>query len=85
LRDTQAEELLAPPVLIQDAVGTLSQLLHVRPDEHLAKLDKIAMVLVVDFNDTPWILPSAHSLTIGGDDFLVGADDGEWDLTLSGG
>ena len=53
LRDAHAEQLLRAPLLVQNVVGVLAELLHVRADEHLAKLDKVAVVFIVDLNHTP--------------------------------
>ena len=38
------------------------------------------MLLVVDFNDTPWITTTADFASIGGRDFSVGTNDGKGDL-----
>lgn len=62
----------------------LTQLLHVRTYEHLAELDKVAVVLVIYLDDTPWVRASSYAATVSCPDFLIGADDGEGDLGLSG-
>ena len=77
-----AQQFLASPVLVQYTVSALPQLLHVRPDKHLAEFDKVTMVLVVDFDDTPRVHASADRPTVGCLYLLVGADDGKGDLAL---
>lgn len=58
------------------------QLLHVCANEHLAKLDKIAMCFVVDLDDTPWIRATAHLAAIWTAYERIGPDDSERDFAL---
>jgi len=58
----------------------LPQLLHVRADEHLAQLDEIAVLLVVDFNHTPRVSATPDRAPIACVNFAVRAYDGEGDL-----
>jgi hypothetical protein len=58
----------------------LPQFLHVRADEHLAQLDEIAVLLVVDFNHTPRVRATTDGAPIACVDFAVRAYDGEGDL-----
>lgn len=55
LGNTHAKEFLCPPIFVQHVVGVLPELLHVRPDKHLAELNEVTMFLVVNFNNTPGI------------------------------
>lgn len=80
LRDAHAGQLLGTPVLVELVVSVLPELLHVRPDQHLAQLDKVAMVLIVDLDHTPGVDTAADFASVRGRDDLVGADDGEGDL-----
>ena len=80
LHDTHAEQLIRPPVLVKDGVGVLAELLHVRPHEHLAELDEVAVVLVVDLDDTPGVRAATDLATIRRVDKLVRADDRERNL-----
>lgn len=80
LHNTHADELLRSPVLIEDVVGELAKLLHVGPDKHLAELDKVAVVLVVDLHDTPWVCTTANLATVGSLDNPVRANNGKRDL-----
>jgi len=80
LSNTHAQELLGSPVLIENIVGVLAKFLHIGADEHLAKLDEITVVLIVDLNNTPWVCTSADLTTVRGFNDLVGADDGKRDL-----
>jgi hypothetical protein len=57
-----------------------------RPDEHLPELDKVAVVLVVDLDDTPGVAPASdlERRVDGGGKDGVGADDGKGNLGLEG-
>ena len=57
-----------------------SQFLHVRADEHLAQLDEIAVLLIVNFNYTPRVRATPDGAPIARVDFAVRAYDGEGDL-----
>jgi hypothetical protein len=80
LCDTHAEEFLRSPVLVQNIISILPELLHVSPDEHLSELDEVAVLLVIDLDDTPWVRPPAYFTTIRGLDNLIRADDSERNL-----
>jgi hypothetical protein len=58
----------------------LLELFHVCADKHLAQLDEVAVFLVVDFDDTPWVATAADLATIRGSNFSVRANYGEGDL-----
>jgi len=59
----------------------LPQFFHVRADEHLAQLDEIAVLLIVDFNHAPWVRTPPDGAPITRLDFTVRAYDGEGDLS----
>ena len=80
LCDTHGGELLGSVVLVQGVVGMLLQLLHVCADEHLAQFDEVAVLLIVDLDDTPWVLTSTNLTTIGAGDLRVGPNNCEWNL-----
>lgn len=50
------------------------------PNEHLAKLDEVAVVFVVNLNNTPRVCMTANFTTIRGLDILVRADESERNL-----
>lgn len=80
LHNTHAEKFIRSPVLVENIVGVLAELLHVRPDKHLPELDEVTVVLVVDLDYTPWVCTTAHFATIRRLYQAVGADNGEWNL-----
>jgi len=80
LGDTHAEQLLRSPVLVQHIVSVLAQLLHVRADEHLAELDKVAVLLIVNLNNTPGVGTAANLTTIGSVDKVVRANNSKRNL-----
>jgi hypothetical protein len=80
LSDAKSGELLRSVVLVESIVGVLLEFLHVCSDQHLAQLDEIAVLLIVDFNDTPWVFASADLATICTRDLRVGTHDSKGDL-----
>lgn len=77
LGDAHGSELLGAVVLVEEIVGVLLQLLHVRANEHLAQLDEVAVLLVVDLNDTPGVAAATDLAAFGSGDLVVGADNSE--------
>lgn len=51
-----------------------------RSDEHLPELNKIAVILVIDLDDTPWVLSAANLASFRGRDLAISTNNGEWDL-----
>lgn len=60
----------------------LTELFHVCAHEHLAKLHKVAVILVVNLDHTPRIRSAAHAPPVGGVYFLVRPNYGERNLGL---
>lgn len=56
------------------------KLFHVGTDKHLAQLDEITMLFVVDLNDTPWVRTTADLTAIGSVHLLNRPDYGEGNL-----
>lgn len=77
LDDTHAEQLLRSPVLVQNIVGVLPELLHVGADQHLPKFNEVTVVFVVHLDNTPGVCTAAHLTTIRSGDLLVRTDNGE--------
>jgi hypothetical protein len=71
---THADEFFRPPVLIEDVIGILPEFLHVSPYKHLAKFDEVAMVLVVNLDDTPRVGPPANMMAAWRHDDPIGTD-----------
>jgi hypothetical protein len=80
LCNTHSGELLGTVVLVERVVGVLLELLHVRADKHLAELDEVAVLLVVNLNDTPRVTTSADLAAIGAGDLGGGSDNCERNL-----
>jgi hypothetical protein len=49
-------------------------------DQHLAQLDKVAVLLIVDFDDTPGVATATDAATISSSYLRVGTDNGEGNL-----
>lgn len=58
----------------------LLELLHVGADEHLAELDEVAVLLVIDLDDTPGVGTSTDLAAVGAGDLVGGTNNGEGDL-----
>ena len=80
LSNTHSGELFGTVVLVESVVSVLLELLHVGADKHLAKLDEVAVLLVVNLDDTPWVTTSADLAAIGAGDLGSGTDNGKWNL-----
>ena len=80
LGHTHVGELVRAPVLVEHEVGMLLELLHVGADEHLPELDEIAVLLVINFNNTPRICAPAHFTAIGCLDEGIRAYYGKWNF-----
>lgn len=80
LHNPHADKLLCTPVFVQDIVGILAELLHVGTDEHLAQFNEVTVVLVVNFDNTPWVRTAPDFATIRCLDKLIRTDNSERDL-----
>jgi hypothetical protein len=80
LGNTHLGELVRAVVLVEEVVGVLLELLHVGADQHLAQLDEVAVLLVVDLDDTPGVATTTDTAAVGGGDLGVGTNDGEGNL-----
>ena len=77
LRDTHAQKLVASPVLVQEVVCVFTEFLHVGSDQHLPELDKVAVILIVDLDNTPGVSTATDGSAVWGLDFVVGANNGK--------
>ncbi len=80
LRNTHSNKLVGTVVFIEGVVGMLLELLHVGADEHLAQLDEVAVLLVVDLDGTPGVLTATDSTSVGGLDLVGGTDNSKRNL-----
>lgn len=80
LRDAHLDELVCSVVLVEGVVGVLLEFLHVRSDEHLAEFDEVAVLLIVDLDDTPWVLTTSDLASVGIGNLIGGTNDSEGDL-----
>lgn len=77
LSNTHSGELLGTIVLVECVVGVLLELLHVSADKHLAELDEVAVLLIVNLDNTPWVTTTADLAAIGAGDFGSGTNNSE--------
>lgn len=82
LSNSHTQQFLRAILLVQATIGVLLEFLHVSANEHLAQLDEIAVILVVDFNRAPGVGTTADLSTVGRGDNRIGTNDGEGDLAL---
>lgn len=77
----QRQQLLRPECLVVDLARRFDQILQVRPCQEVSQIHKLAVVLVLDVDHAPAVLPAAHLLPVD-DNVLFAANDGEWDDVL---
>ena len=80
LRHTHLNELVGTVVLVQEVVGVLLELFHVGADQHLSQLDKVAVLLIVDLDDTPGVATATNFATVSSGHLVVGTDNSEGNL-----
>src|SRR5690606_6603944 len=80
LGDAKRSKLLGPVVLVQGVRGVFLELFHVCANKHLAELDKVTVVFIVNLNDTPWVTTSANLASIWPSDLSVGTNNCERNL-----
>lgn len=79
----QRQKLLGAEGLVVDLAGRLDQVLEVGARKEVSQVDEFAVVLVLDVNDTPAVLPATDLLAVD-NDVLLTAHDGERDDVLHG-
>jgi hypothetical protein len=80
LFNAHGHQLFAPIILIKNITRLLLQLLHMRTNQHLPQLDKVAVLLIIDLDDAPGVLTRTDDPAVLGLDGGVGADDGKGDF-----
>jgi hypothetical protein len=70
--------LLRAVGLVVVLLGGVDQVEHVGPDEDGAELLEVAVVLVLDFGDTPRVLSALDGAAIVGLDIFLRANNGKW-------
>lgn len=80
LGNTHKGELLGPVVLVQEVVRVLLEFFHVGTDQHLAQLDKVTVLLVVDLDDTPGVATATDTTTVSSGDLGVGTNNSKGNL-----
>lgn len=77
----EGEQLLGAERLVVDLGRRLDEVLEVRPEEEVAQVHELAVLLVLDVDDAPAVLAAPDLLAVD-DDVLFRADDGEGDEVL---
>lgn len=77
----ERKQLLGTEGLVVRLRGGLDQVLEMGSEEEVSQVDKFAVVLVLDVNDTPAVLAATDLLAIDHDG-LLRADDGKGDKAL---
>jgi len=67
-----------------DLAGGLDEILKMGSCEEVSEVDELAVVLVLDIDDTPFVL-SAADLLAANNDRLLAADNCKWDDVFDGG
>src|SRR3569833_2396648 len=79
----QGQQLLGAERLVMDLRRGLDQILEVSPEKEVPQVDEFAVVLVLDVDDAPSVLPGRDLLAVDNDG-LLGADDSERNQRLQG-
>lgn len=77
----QCKQLLGTEGLVVDLGCALDEVLEVSTQQEVSQIDKLAVRLVLDINDSPSVLATADLVAID-DDVLLGTDNGEGDQVL---
>jgi len=77
----QGQQLLGAKRLVVDLRRRLDEVLEVGPQQEVPQVDELAVVLVLDVDDAPPVLPGGDLLAVDNDG-LLGADDGKGDKAL---
>ena len=77
----EREQLLGSESLIMNLRRRFDEILEVGPGQKVAQRDELAVVLVLDVDDAPSVLPASDLLAVH-DDALFRSDDSEGDEVL---
>lgn len=69
--------LLCAVSLVVQLLGSVDEVEHVRADENGSDLLEVAVVLILNFGDTPRVLTTLNNATIASLDILLRANDSE--------
>ena len=78
----EGEQLLGTECLVVDLRGGFDEILQVGSEKEVSQVDKFAVVLIFNVNDTPAVLAAANLLAIDNDG-LFGTDDSKRNQALS--
>lgn len=77
----QSQQLFGTEGLVVDLAGSLNQVLQVSAGQEIAQVDELAVVLVLDVDNTPAVLAAANLLAVDNNGLLT-ADNREGDNIL---
>lgn len=77
LAELSGLHLLCSVCLVVSLFGGVDEIKHVGSDQDRSQVLEVAVVLVLDFRDTPRVLSALHDATVGRLDILLAANDGE--------
>lgn len=80
LGDAHAKQFLRSPVFVKNVIRVLPQFFHVSANKHLAELDKVAVLFIVHFYDTPRVFTTTDLTAVRRLDDMVGTDDSKGNL-----
>lgn len=67
----QSQKLLRTESLVVDLAGGLDQVLQMGPGQEVAQVNKLAVVLILDVDDTPPVLTAANLLAVDDNGLLA--------------
>lgn len=77
----EGHELFGAECFVVDLAGGLNEVLQVGAGQKVAEVHEFAMVFILDIDDAPTVLATAHLLAID-DNVLLASNDGERDNVL---
>lgn len=78
----EGQQLLGSERLVMNLAGGFNQILQVSSGEEIPEIDKFAVILIFDIDDTPFVLTATDLLAINNDSLLA-ANDCERDDVLN--
>jgi hypothetical protein len=77
----QSQQLLGTEGLVVSLGSSLNEILQVCSEKEVAEVNKLAVLLILDIDDTPPVLTAANLLPVD-DDVLLRADNGKRNMAL---
>jgi hypothetical protein len=78
LAELSGLHLLCSVCLVVCLLGGVNEIEHVSSDEDRSQLLEVAVIVILDFGNTPAVLATLYDAAIAGLDILLRTNDGKW-------